>query len=69
MKARKILIVTGIYPPQIGGPAQYAKNLAEALTEGGDEVKVKTYGWEKRLPATWRHLFFFFKIEINIPNS
>ena len=62
MKARKILIVTGIYPPAIGGPAQYAKHLAEALTEGGDEVKVKTYGWEKRLPATWRHLFFFFKI-------
>lgn len=60
--SRKILIVTGIYPPQIGGPAQYAKNLAEALSEAGDEVEVKTYGSERRLPSSWRHLAFFLKI-------
>lgn len=62
MKARKILIVTGIYPPQIGGPAQYAKNLAEALAEAGNQVEVKTYGWEKSLPSGWHHLAFFLKI-------
>jgi len=27
----KILIATGIYPPDIGGPAKYAKSLAEEL--------------------------------------
>lgn len=62
MKARKILIVTGIYPPAIGGPAQYAKHLAEALAEAGDKVEVRTYGWEKRLPSGWSHFFLFLKL-------
>lgn len=25
----KILITTGVYPPKIGGPAQYAKNMVK----------------------------------------
>ncbi|PIR45656.1 MAG: hypothetical protein COV09_00230 [Candidatus Vogelbacteria bacterium CG10_big_fil_rev_8_21_14_0_10_50_13] len=62
MKARKILIVTGIYPPAIGGPAQYAKHLAEALAEAGDQVEVRTYGAERRLPSGWSHFFLFLKL-------
>lgn len=58
----KILITTGIYPPKIGGPAQYAKNLKERLEYLGHSVKVKTFGVEDLLPTGIRHLFFFFKI-------
>ncbi len=57
----KILLVTGIYPPQIGGPAQYAKNLAEALRVQGHEVAVRTYELERKLPMGVRHLLFFFR--------
>ena len=65
----KILITTGIYPPQIGGPAQYAKKLKEALVGEGHEVKVVTYGIEKKLPTGIRHLFFFFKVLPKFPAS
>ncbi len=58
----KILIATGIYPPQIGGPAQYAKELTKALKKLGDEVKVCTYGAEKKLPVGIRHVVFLIKI-------
>lgn len=42
----KILLATGIYPPDIGGPATYVRNLAEELTKRGEEVIVLTYGVE-----------------------
>lgn len=57
----KILLATGIYPPQIGGPAQYAKNLAEALRGQGHEVLVRTYQLERKLPMGVRHLLFFLR--------
>ncbi|TAK57104.1 hypothetical protein EPO17_02885 [Patescibacteria group bacterium] len=57
----KILLATGIYPPQIGGPAQYAKNLAEALRAQKNEVLVRTYGLERKLPMGIRHTLFFFR--------
>lgn len=58
----KILIATGIYPPKIGGPAQYAKNLKETFEKMGHIVSVKTFNLEDKLPSGIRHLFFFFKI-------
>ena len=39
----KILICTGIFPPDIGGPASYAETLATALDKRGIEVCVLTY--------------------------
>lgn len=41
---RKILIATGIYPPDIGGPATYVKNLAQELSLIGCEIKILAYG-------------------------
>jgi putative flippase GtrA/glycosyltransferase involved in cell wall biosynthesis len=64
----KILITTGIYPPKIGGPAQYAKNLVTEFEKMGHEVFVKTYGVEDKLPTGIRHLFFFFKIISTLRN-
>lgn len=63
---KKILICTGIYPPDIGGPAKYAKNLAEEFLKRGYSVKVVAYGVEKKLPLGVRHLVYFLKTIFNI---
>ncbi len=42
----KILIATGIYPPDIGGPATMLAALAKALEDNGFEVKILTYSDE-----------------------
>lgn len=39
----KILIATGIFPPDIGGPATYAQALCEELPKLGCEIKIVTY--------------------------
>lgn len=62
MKKIKILIATGIFPPDIGGPAQYAKNMAEEFTRLGNEVKVLSYGLEKKLPTFVRHFAYFLRV-------
>ena len=38
----KVLIVTGIFPPDIGGPATYVPLIAKALRERGHQVTVLT---------------------------
>lgn len=58
----KILISTGIYPPDIGGPAQYARNLYETWKTQGHEVKVAAYRWERAFPTFLRHFLFLTKI-------
>jgi len=39
----KLIIATGIYPPDIGGPATYSKKIAEEFSGKGWEVKIITY--------------------------
>lgn len=39
----KVLIAAGIFPPDIGGPATYAKSLSEELFKLNCEVKIITY--------------------------
>ncbi|MCX6796382.1 MAG: GtrA family protein, partial [Candidatus Falkowbacteria bacterium] len=43
-----VLIATGIYPPDIGGPATYVKTLQEELPKYGSEVRVVTYADDLR---------------------
>ena len=63
----KILMCTGIYPPQVGGPAQYAKEVAEQFRREGHEVRVLAYGrLERALPPLIRHELFFYKILRNL---
>jgi glycosyltransferase involved in cell wall biosynthesis len=40
----KICIITGIFPPDIGGPATYVSHLAHLLNELGHEVCIITLG-------------------------
>jgi len=39
----KILLATGIYPPDAGGPATYTDSMAQALLKAGHEVHVICY--------------------------
>lgn len=58
----KILITTGIYPPDIGGPATYSRLLVEGLPQRGIEVKVLSFGEVRHLPKIIRHFIYFSKI-------
>src|SRR3989344_256164 len=63
----KIVIATGIYPPEIGGPAQYAKNLKIEFEALKHEVKVLTFRLENKLPTGIRHFWFFLRCLIFFP--
>ncbi len=43
----KILIATGIYPPDIGGPATYAYNLSRELRKLDCDIKIISYSSQK----------------------
>ena len=58
----KILIATGIYPPEIGGPAQYALNLFSVWEKQGHKVSLSIFSKWNFLPTGIRHLAYFFSI-------
>ncbi len=62
---QKIVISSGIFPPQIGGPAYYAWNLSKELKGMGHDVKAVSYGIESKLPSGIRHLAYFFRLLFN----
>lgn len=58
---KKILIATGIYPPDIGGPATIVKALSDSLIENGFEVKIITYSTVKYLNSDDENVFRILK--------
>ncbi|GMQ95521.1 MAG: glycosyltransferase [Patescibacteria group bacterium] len=58
----KILIATGIYPPDIGGPATYSKLLKDDLPKRGIGVSVVSFGDVRHLPKIIRHIAYFFMV-------
>lgn len=58
----KILIATGIYPPDIGGPATYSKLLKDELSKRGYIVEILSFGEVRGLPKIIRHIVYFLKI-------
>lgn len=58
----KILICTGIYPPDIGGPATYSKLLKDELPKRGFDVEVVSFGEVRGWPRGIRHIVYFFKV-------
>jgi len=58
----RILIATSVYPPDIGGSAQYARNLYETWKKEGHDVVVAAYTWEWAMPPGLRHLLYFIKV-------
>lgn len=55
-----ILIATGLYPPESGGPATYSKLLNDRLPALGFKVKVLPFSTVRHLPKVVRHLAYFF---------
>lgn len=62
----KIVLATGIYPPDIGGPATYVEKLAEELKKSGAEISVITYSDQRSVIRdqhdvihVWRSAFPF----------
>ena len=70
----RLCIITGIFPPDIGGPATYVSRLAASLLEQGHEVCVVTLGddaqtwpfpvWRvsRKLPLLARLVWLFFAL-------
>ena len=58
----RILIATGIFPPQIGGPATYSKLLLEELPQRGFSVQVVNFGSYLKLPKIIRHFVYSLNI-------
>jgi glycosyltransferase involved in cell wall biosynthesis len=62
-KKINVLIATGIFPPEIGGPATYSRFLKEELPKRNIGVGIITYGpagISRKMPPIIRHLAYFF---------
>ncbi|MBP9771668.1 MAG: glycosyltransferase family 4 protein [Candidatus Pacebacteria bacterium] len=58
----KILIATGIYPPEVGGPATYSKLMYDRLPAFGWEVEVLPFRVVGHLPKIIRHLAYAWEV-------
>jgi len=59
---KKVLVATGLYPPDIGGPATYAQMLEEELPKAGIEPVIVPFGTVRHLPKIVRHIAFAFAL-------
>lgn len=81
IRKKRVLVVSGIFPPDIGGPATFLVNLAEDLVSKGLKICVLTFGkkepakkyrfFVKKVSRSWiqpvRTMMFFFKAIICAP--
>lgn len=58
----KILIATGVYAPEIGGPATYTAMLEEDLPASGFEITVLPFMRVRRYPKLIRHIIYFWLV-------
>lgn len=58
----RLLIATGLYPPEIGGPATYSKMLHDELPQRGVEVSVLPFSGVRALPVGVRHIVYLLKL-------
>lgn len=59
---KRIVLATGIYPPEEGGPATYSKLLHDKLPEEGFVVEVYPFRTVRRFPRWLRHFLYFLKL-------
>ena len=57
----RILSATGLFPPDIGGPATYSKLLSRELPLRGVDIEVLAFSEVRHLPKLIRHCAYFFK--------
>lgn len=65
----KLLIATGLYPPDIGGPATYARMLEEKLPAHNVTVDILAFGTVRHLPKMVRHIAFAFALYKKAKNA
>jgi glycosyltransferase involved in cell wall biosynthesis len=58
----KVLIATGLYSPEIGGPATYTKMLEEKLCDHGVDLTILPFGTVRHFPKVVRHAVFMWKV-------
>jgi glycosyltransferase involved in cell wall biosynthesis len=58
IKKIQLLIATGLYPPEIGGPATYVSMLERRLPEHGFSLAIVPYSRVRSLPKFKRHLAY-----------
>ena len=58
----KLLIATGLYAPDIGGPATYALMLEDELPKRGHSVTIVPFGWVRHYPKIIRHIVYAYKL-------
>lgn len=58
----KLILATGIYPPEIGGPATYAALMEGELRRRGWIVDVLPFRVVRALPSLIRHMAFAWKL-------
>ncbi len=57
-----LLIATGLYPPEIGGPATYTKLFEDRLPKHGIEVSVLPFSSVRHRPRILRHIVYTWKL-------
>jgi len=69
----KLLIATGMFPPDVGGPATYSQTIAEEFSKRGHNITIVTYSdniiskfqiqsVSRKLPKGIRHLAYFWQV-------
>lgn len=54
----RVLVATGVYPPESGGPATYVATLQRELPQRGISLEVVPFRWVRRLPPGIRHIAY-----------
>lgn len=58
----RILLATGLYPPDIGGPATYSVFLEKHLPAYGIALRVLPFGVVRKYPKIIRHVVYLIKL-------
>lgn len=58
----KIVIATPLYPPEIGGPATYAKELNDGFTTVGVDTVLIKFSDVRWYPKFFRHMMYFVRV-------
>lgn len=61
-KIPHIVLATGIFPPEEGGPATYSKLLQDKMPTFGFTVDVFPFRTVRRFPRWMRHFIYFLKL-------
>lgn len=62
----RVLIATGLYPPQIGGPATHTRILEEECKARCVETVVVPFSRVRSLPPLVRHIAYFFMLLMHV---